>query len=115
MGPQDGRADFETLLPTTVNANVWTIVMNGSDDLYIGTDVGSVQKHERRGKLEPDADASPSGLIGLPVRALGVEPTRADPVTLYAGTSGRGVFKRSAPDQLGPAVESSLGSQPTPG
>ena len=39
--------DFETLLPTTVSANVWTIVMNGSA-IYIGTDVGVLRTQTAR-------------------------------------------------------------------
>ena len=41
----------------------------------------------------------PGGFMGLPVRALGVDPAGA--VTLYAGTNGRGVFKRLPPNNLG--------------
>jgi hypothetical protein len=108
------RGDFETLLPTTVSAAVWTLATsppnatpgNGCPNgcIYIGTDIGVLRSNDGSGswKLVP-ASANPSNLLGLPVRALALDQS----VTLYAGTSGRGIFKRPPQNDL-----PSVGIQP---
>src|SRR5262249_51245512 len=87
-----------------VSLKVWAIAMNGPI-IYIGTDVGVFRSMDGSGNW--DLLPNPSFTSGLnnPVRALGIDPSGT--VTLYAGTNGKGVFKRAGPNNAqGP------GSQP---
>src|SRR5262249_21041002 len=99
------KGDFEPLLPGTLSTQVWTIVMNGSV-IYVGTDIGVFRSLDFSGSWDmmPRCPTNPcntsavaaTGLFSLPVRALGLDPTSN--VTLYAGTIGRGMFKRAPPN-----------------
>src|SRR5262249_852665 len=101
------NGDFEVLLPTTLSTNVWTIAMKGPT-IYVGTDIGVLRSKAGSGSwaLIPQAPNA-SGFISLPVRALGTDPNPAIDSVLYAGTSGRGVFKRVPPNNA-----PSVGPQP---
>jgi len=97
------------LLPT-LTLNVYSIVMSGTQ-IFIGSDQGVFRSTTGSGSWNLMPADPPGGLIGLPVRALGVDP--AGMATLYAGTSGRGVFTRLPPNDQ-PSVQTQLwcGSPP---
>jgi Abnormal spindle-like microcephaly-assoc'd, ASPM-SPD-2-Hydin len=88
---------FQVLVPTTLSTQVWAIAMKTDvipPRLYIGTDHGVFTSNDGGGNWDgvPRIDL-PDNLIGLPIRALGMDPAAG--VTLYAGSNGRGMFKRS--------------------
>jgi hypothetical protein len=88
---------FQDLVPTTLSTQVWAIAMKTDvtpPRLYIGTDLGVFTSNDRGGNWDgvPKVEL-PDNLIGLPIRALGMDPAAG--VTLYAGTNGRGMFKRT--------------------
>ena len=87
---------FQVLVPTTLSTQVWAIAMKTDvvpPRLYIGTDLGVFTSNDRGGNWDgvPRIDL-PDNLIGVPIRALGIDPAAG--VTLYAGSNGRGMFKR---------------------
>ncbi len=66
--------------------------------IFIGTDIGVFTSDDGGGNWDgvPRIDL-PDDLIGLPIRALGIDPTASCPggaVKLYAGSGGRGMFSR---------------------
>ena len=68
------------LLPT-LTLNVWSVVMNATQ-IFIGTDQGVFRSTDGSGSWSLMPGTPPGGFMGLPVRALGVDPTGQ--VTLYA-------------------------------
>jgi hypothetical protein len=93
----NGAFQDPTMVPTTLSTQVWAIAMKTDvtpPRLYIGTDLGVFTSNDRGGNWDgvPKIEL-PDNLIGLPIRALGMDPAAG--VTLYAGTNGRGMFKRS--------------------
>ena len=84
---------LQPILPT-LTLTVWAITMV-SDSIPIGTDIGVLTSDDQSGSWDSvPHDPNPSGLLSLPIERCAPHLRRRE-TTLYAGTSGRGVFKRA--------------------
>ncbi|MGE5827661.1 MAG: choice-of-anchor D domain-containing protein, partial [Micromonosporaceae bacterium] len=106
---------FEDLLPATVSAQVWSIALKTEaapppqsgliSRIFIGTDVGVFTSNDSAGNWDGVPNINlPDGLIGLPIRALGIDPNAScsgDTVRLFAGSAGRGMFSRCPNSPVG--------------
>jgi len=86
----------------TKTLNVWAIVMNtlvAPTRMFVGTDEGVYTSNDVASSWDRvPQTGNDDGFIGLPIRALGID-TSGSPttVTVYAGSGGRGMFKRTFP------------------
>ena len=95
LGSQDER-DVRGQIPPTFTLNVYAIAMIGGR-IYVGTDFGVFTSDDQAGSWDgvPRMHRTPvaSNLVGLPIRALAAS-LNGTTTTLYAGSVGRGMFKR---------------------
>jgi Glucodextranase, domain B/S-layer homology domain len=86
---------MQNFLPT-LTLNVWALAISGNR-VYMGSDIGVLSSDDQAqswdGVPRINPPPLPSGLLG-PIRAL-AGFTSGTTTTLYAGTSGRGMFKRT--------------------
>lgn len=84
----DAGANFINLSGTLPNLPVHTIVADGNDNVYIGTDIGVYYKAVN------DADWTPfyNGLPRVAVSELELAATVSGDIYLYAATFGRGIW-----------------------
>jgi hypothetical protein len=98
IGKMNGMDD-ENGVPL-LTLNVSTIVLNtlvNPTRIFVGTDEGVYTSNDTASSWDRVPQVgNADGFIGLPIRAMGIEPG-ASTSTLYAGSGGRGMFKRTFP------------------